>query len=66
VEDRVEDHKLIGDTARFSEKRHAFGWFEMSVEVAREESRHRVRTQGQGGRIRSYRGNIAHRGLQPM
>src|SRR6476660_9226603 len=38
----------------------------MSVEVAREESRHRVRTQGQSGRIRSNRGNIANLGLQQM
>ena len=38
----------------------------MSVEVAREEPSHHVRTQGQGGRIRSYCGNIADVGLEPM
>jgi len=27
----VEDYELIGDAARFSQKRRTFGWFEMSV-----------------------------------
>ena len=40
---------LVSDAAGFSEKRGAFGSFQVPVEMAREESRDRVRTEGQGG-----------------
>ena len=67
AEDRVEDHKLIGDLAGFRKKHRAFRWLEMSVEVAREDRRWtRIRTERKGSRVRSYHRRIANRDAQPM